>query len=297
MYYKRHLSATNAKTLLTFFMIIVSFMSMQAQPDADMRLQHVTTAVGEIAVWIKEHPGKRVPIMLLHGVYFDHRLWDEQIKSITDRTVIAIDMPMHGESKKISKHKWTLNDCAAMLIEVMDGLKIDRAIAVGHSWGSMTIARAAALHPQRFEALGLCNMPFKALTAKEQRGIRWQHSALLFRKFHMKQAAKALFARQSLTDHPSLVQRLINPMSKLSNKEIRQTDKAVRINADDATELVSSLKVPAIALVGESDYVGKPPLVQVEVVKGGHVSPLEASTDVNMLIKKLLSTADQSTQQ
>jgi hypothetical protein len=76
-------------------------------------------------------------------------------------------------------------------------------------------------------------------------------------------------------------------MDLLTNKQIKQTDRAVIINADDATELISNLKVKAIALKGEEDYVPAPPNIEMIVVGGGHISPLERPDEVLNLVKNL----------
>ena len=58
----------------------------------------VNTHLGKIAVYKKIADTENIPIIFLHGVYFDHHLWDIQIEEIKDRTVITVDMPLHGES-------------------------------------------------------------------------------------------------------------------------------------------------------------------------------------------------------
>ncbi len=252
----------------------------------------IHTRIGLIAVHLKLAETGKIPVLFLHGVYFDHRLWEYQIEQIHDRTVIALDMPLHGESRSSIKNNWDLNDCADMLLEVLDHLNIEKVIAVGHSWGSMTIVRACHKQPERFAALGLCNMPFKALSKMEMLSIRLQHTAMLFRNFYIKQAGNALMGKESLEQNPQLMQKLLTAMEKLSNKEIRYTDKAVRIEAKDATPILQSLGVPAIALTGEEDYVGVPPVAQTIMVKGGHVSPLEAPKEVNNMIGTLTGWAD-----
>lgn len=254
-----------------------------------MKKQIIQTTAGNIAVFIKQHPSQETPIVFLHGVYFDHRLWEKFTSQINDRTVIAIDMPLHGESVENIKADWNLDDCADMLLQVIDSLKLQQVIAVGHSWGSMTILRAAGKAPGRFASAGLCNMPFQAATKQEKRNIKIQHTAMIFKGFYMKQAAKALMSKESLTRHPEMMQQLIMPMSKMPSKAIRYTDRAVRINATDATPLIRSLQVRTMALTGESDYVGTPPLPQAHIVKGGHVSPLEAPEEVYKMIRSLMS--------
>lgn len=257
-----------------------------------MEKKFINLEIGQIAVFQKQIDSEKTPIIFLHGVYFDHNLWENQISEINDRSLIAIDMPMHGESKTNIKEDWNLDDCANMLLEVLHSLKIDKTIAVGHSWGSMTILRAACKSPNRFAAIGFCNMPFKETSKTEKRKIRLQHSALIFRQFYIKQAGNALLGSESLASKPNLLQKLIIPMSRLSNKEIKYTDKAVRIDAQDMTHLIENINIPTIALVGEEDYVGIPPLRETFTVKGGHVSPLEVPNEVNNFIGKLTKLVD-----
>jgi pimeloyl-ACP methyl ester carboxylesterase len=250
--------------------------------------KRITTNIGTIAVYIKESSSDNLPIIFLHGVYFDHHLWNNQIQGIDDRTVISVDMPLHGNSRGNIKANWTLTDCSDMLIDILDSLQIPQVIALGHSWGSMTILRAAHKYPQRFASIGLCNMPFQAASKKQKAIFELQHSMLAFRKFYTKQAAKALFGRTSLQENPSLIMQLERPMSILSNKQIRQIDKAVIMCADDATDLIKTLKVKAIALKGKEDYVPAPPNIRTIVIKGGHVSPVEQPSEVFALIGRLV---------
>lgn len=243
--------------------------------------------MGQIAVYQKLADTEKTPVIFLHGVYFAHHLWDEQVKDINDRTVITLDMPWHGESKEISKSDWTLNDCAEMLLEILDNLEIPKVIAVGHSWGSMTILRAANKQPERFLSVGLSNMPFQAATKKQKLLFRLQHSMLIFRNFYTKQAAKSLFGKTSLKENPSLTNQLKRTMDLLTNKQIKQIDKSVIVNADDATELIKNLKVKAIALKGEEDYVKAPPGIETLIIKGGHVSPLENPKELAKLFGRI----------
>jgi pimeloyl-ACP methyl ester carboxylesterase len=210
------------------------------------------------------------------------------LNAIKDRTVITIDMPLHGKSRENIKQNWTLHDCAEMLINILDSLKIDRVIAVGHSWGSMTILRAAHSYPHRFAAVGLCNMPFHAASKKQRLTFQLQHSMLMFRSFYTKQAAKVLFGKLSFKNNASLISLLARPMNVISDKEIKQIDKAVIIDANDATHLITGLKVKAIALKGNEDYVPTPPTIETIFVEGGHVSPIEQPQKIADLINQLL---------
>ena len=248
----------------------------------------VKTNIGEIAVFQRLADSDKTPIIFLHGVYFDHHLWDEVIDSIQDRTTYSVDMPFHGLSKEITKTDWTLNDCADMLIEILHGLQLPKVIAIGHSWGSMTILRAAHKNPELFSSIGLCNMPFMSASKGKKLTLSMQHAMLPFRNFYTQQAAIALFGKSSLNANPSLTYELKRTMDLLTIGQIKHTDRAVIANAEDASALIKSLKVKTLTLKGEEDYVPAPPHLETIIVKGGHVSPIENSKEVLKFIKNLL---------
>jgi pimeloyl-ACP methyl ester carboxylesterase len=266
------------------FVTAILFISMSTEAQKTF----IQTNIGKIAIHKTVRTSDKLPVILLHGVYFDHHLWDEQVKQINDRTVVTIDMPLHGESREITKPDWSLNDCADMLIEILNSLQISKVIAVGHSWGSMTLLRAASKHPERFEGIGVCNMPFEAASPKQKRMFKLQHTLLFFRKFYTKQSAKSLFGKASLKENPDLLRQLERPMNLLSIDDIKQIDNKVILEAEDATSLIQNLQVKAIALKGKQDYVSTPPKIETIIIEGGHISPLEEGLKVFDLIRTLI---------
>jgi len=102
-----------------------------------------------------------------------------------------------------------------------------------------------------------------------------------------------MFGKTSLKENPLLGDQLIRPMRLLSNQQIRQTDQAVLIHADDTSYLIETLKVNALALKGEEDFVPTPPKMETIIVKGGHVSPLESPLEVAQLISRLINLKKQ----
>lgn len=254
-----------------------------------METKMIPTSIGEIAVRIKAIKGT-VPIIFLHGVYFNQSLWNYHAEQISDRTVITLDMPLHGLSKKITKKDWSIDDCAVMLLEILEHLKIDKVIAIGHSWGSMTILRSAVKNPERFESIGLCNMPIHKAKSSTKLKFKIQHLMLGLRTFYIKQVAKALFGKESLAENPKLLDTLNSSMRQLTIEEIIQTDQSVIIEAEDATTFIQSLKIPAFALKGMEDYVAQSNYLNYKLVKGGHVSPLEEPMEVSTFIQKIIES-------
>ena len=88
-------------------------------------------------------------ILLLHGLLFDRTMWWPVAAELaTDGTVIAPDLPGHGETP--SRGDCSPNNLAAQLAELIHNLGLRRApIVVGHStsaWLATTLACDFAVH-------------------------------------------------------------------------------------------------------------------------------------------------------
>lgn len=254
-----------------------------------MREQKITSDLGQIAVAIDEN-GAEIPIVFLHGIFLDRTLWSDYGTDLTGRTHIYIDMPAHGNSSDIG-HDWSLDNCVEMLMKVLDELGVKECIAIGHSWGSMTILRVATKFPTRFRAVGLFNMPFKRTSGLSRLGFILQKLIVIFPRFYAKQAAKSLYSKAVLREQPDLSTKMQERLSKRPSKEIARAIDAVILNAADATQLLLMLQVPALAVIGEADYVGTPPKIETVTVPGGHISPHEAVKETRAAIKRVLELA------
>lgn len=62
------------------------------------------------------------------------------------------------------------------------------------------------------------------------------------------------------------------------------------LNVKNTSTLITQLTVPTFALRSEADYVGTPPKVATQIVKGGHVSPLEVPDAVNDFCRKMIES-------
>jgi pimeloyl-ACP methyl ester carboxylesterase len=258
-----------------------------------MEILLINTKLGKISTQIKIVENT-IPIIFLHGVYFDHNLWNYQTSKITDRTVIIFDMPLHGNSKLNVPKTWMLEDCADMLIEILDSLKIPKVIAVGHSWGSMTILRAAYKHPERFQSIGFCNMPYESVAPETIEYFKYLHTLLPLpnRTEYLTHISQALFSKNNLESSSKFLDYLTFSMNKISNSEIIQIDNSSVLIADDATDKIDNLLVPSLVLKGVDDSVPNPGDIELTVVEGTHVSPLEAPNDVLEFVKKVIKKVE-----
>lgn len=102
-------------------------------------------------VYYEVHGPDRGPAVLFtHGVAMDHRTFDEQVSALADRyRVIVWDMPGHGRSDPIDRHKPFSNTAAEITVRLLDEASVDRATLAGLSLGSLVNQYVLANAPER----------------------------------------------------------------------------------------------------------------------------------------------------
>ncbi|MGH2490128.1 MAG: alpha/beta fold hydrolase [Candidatus Limnocylindria bacterium] len=117
----------------------------------------VTRATGEtqdlipLKVW--DWPGHTPACLLLHGIGNYGRYWDFVADAVAGRLrLVATDARGHGESGRPADG-YAPEEFIADALAVLDALKIERALVVGHSMGGTHAIRLAAAHPERVEKL------------------------------------------------------------------------------------------------------------------------------------------------
>ncbi|MFF8958753.1 alpha/beta fold hydrolase [Streptomyces sp. NPDC014894] len=90
------------------------------------------------------------PLVLLHGGFLDHRMWDDQIPALAaEYRVIAPDARGHGESSNANGPFRPTDDVA----DLLRGLDTGPAILVGLSMGAATAVDTALEHPDLVRAV------------------------------------------------------------------------------------------------------------------------------------------------
>jgi len=128
-----------------------------------------------------EEAGRGPAVVLIHGGYLDHRLWDREFQWLArDYRVVRYDVRAHGLSRTEAGSWSDFEDLRALL----DSLRIERAALVGHSLGGRIAADFALAYPGRVSALvfmgpGLSGAPFgsdqiRAYTAEMRQALGGQ---------------------------------------------------------------------------------------------------------------------------
>ena len=117
----------------------------------DVRLD---TVLGTMRVQVR---GSGEPMMFWPSLLMTGDMWAAQADHFGDRClVILVDPPGHGQSQKLTA-TFDFADCARCIVDILDGLGVERAHFVGNSWGGMIGGTFAATYPNRIGSAVLLN--------------------------------------------------------------------------------------------------------------------------------------------
>ena len=125
---------------------------------AGIAVRRVTVKSGLTLRVLEAGPASGPPIVLVHGWAVSAYLWRHNILPLAaaGHRVIALDLPGHGLSDAPeATGSYTTERFAAVVLELLDALGIERAMLAGQSMGGKVVARVALDAPARVKALSL----------------------------------------------------------------------------------------------------------------------------------------------
>jgi len=103
-----------------------------------------------------------IPVVFLHSFGGSTKHWENQLEHLrAERRAIAIDLRGHGQSQAPDNYQYDIDALASDLSAVVDSLKLNKFILVGHSQGGATAIAYAGRHPERIAGLLLTGTPGK----------------------------------------------------------------------------------------------------------------------------------------
>lgn len=123
----------------------------------DLTSQKQNLKMAYMDVKPKKSNGKT--IMLLHGKNFNGAYWEKTAKDLSDKgfRVIIPDQIGFGKSSKPQSYQFSFAQLASNTKAILDDLKIDKIIVLGHSMGGMVATRFTLMYPETVEKLILEN--------------------------------------------------------------------------------------------------------------------------------------------
>ena len=153
--------------LLALLILVTLFFTLQADLRETKTRQEAAPSTGrfvqagDVELFIQEMgPADGEPILFIHGTAAWSGLWRETMTPLAEAgyRCIAIDIPPFGFSERPAAPSYGNQDQARRIIALMDALRIERAILLGHSFGGGATVETALMIPDRVEALILLDV-------------------------------------------------------------------------------------------------------------------------------------------
>lgn len=216
--------------------------------------QSVTTRFGPVSCRQTSPEGKC--LFLLHGIGGNADAWTKQYATLGKRfRVVGWDAPGYGTSFDFKAESPPLEDYADAFIATLDALEVDQATVLGHSFGGLIAACAAARNPERIERLVLTACSSGHATYEEAR----RQSILRTRLDAFSTGGTSTYARSrvktllSVDPSPAVVEEAVRVMSQIRQPGFPQATRMV--SASDIFPYLPKLSMPTRVICGTADQV------------------------------------------
>lgn len=196
--------------------------------------------------------GNGPPIVLLHCLGVDHRLWQIALAGMDrDRMLLAYDFPGHGESP-VPTAPYDIADLSAQLAEILDRADIARAAVAGISLGGLVAQHFAATYPARIDRLVLIDTTPRY--TDELRGM-WAIRAAQARKDGVASLIPGLleiwFSRAFVAQDPPAVRYVRDAFKRCPNEGYARACEALA--GADLGALAPKISAPTLVVCGDQD--------------------------------------------
>lgn len=229
--------------------------------------QKTTINGSKVSYWIY-HPDKIPTIVMVHGFRGDHHGLEEVAAMLPDFRIIIPDLPGFGASTPLEATH-DIHGYCDFLHTFIEGLGIEDAVVLGHSFGSIIAAHFAATNPRQLSKLILIN-PIAAPPLKGPRGLL---TRLTIAYYWLGKELPENAGRKWL-GHPMIVLAMSAMLAKTRDKELRKKihsqhlahfssfqTRAVVLESfqasvnNTAIEKADKISVPTLLIAGEQDDI------------------------------------------
>jgi N-formylmaleamate deformylase len=118
--------------------------------------------VGDQCITLRRWPGMGPPLLLVHGIGSSGASWEPLVPALArEFTPITFDLRGHGASGKPASG-YLYGDYVDDLDRILDALRLERPLIMGHSLGGIVTLWWAARHPDRAAGLVVVDSPLRS---------------------------------------------------------------------------------------------------------------------------------------
>lgn len=209
-----------------------------------------------------QHPSPKKTIFFIHGFLSSCFCFRQLIPQFLDHyQIINVDMPPFGKSGKSKKYLYSYKNIASTMLALLDYLKIEKAILIGHSMGGQICLNMIHEQPERFEksvllaassylkkahiwAIALSYLPFSNRLVKKHLirtgGIQGNLEQVVYRPSSITEEMKDGYSQPFLNDDG-----IFHALAKV----LRDRE------GDLSPEILQTIQTPCLLIWGEADKI------------------------------------------
>lgn len=232
-------------------------------------------------------------IVLLHGFLENKKMWKEYVAFFSEKyRVITIDLLGHGESDPLG-YVHEMEDNANVINEILEHLKIEKAIILGHSMGGYVGLAFAELYPQKIQKLVLLNSTSKEDSAEKKLNRTRAIKAVKQNYINFVSLAIAnLFSENNRTRLAEEIEKAKTEALKTPLQGIIASLEGMKIRKDREW-LLEQNRFPVLLILGKRDPVlsyeeslsqAENTSVQLVSFEDGHMSQIENKEELKSVL-------------
>jgi 3-oxoadipate enol-lactonase len=238
----------------------------------------IDTLLGSVRVQLR---GSGEAMMFWPSLLMTGDMWAAQAEHFsTGHQVILVDPPGFGESQKLTT-PFSFDDCARCIVDILDGLGVQRTHFIGNSWGGMIGGTFAATYPDRIGSAVLMNCTASSAGARQkiEYGFLLRMAGLMggIRPPLTRSVLKAFLGPTTFTTRPDVVAFVRDTVQRVDVRSGRWAVRSVVPARPDQRALLSRVTTPVMVVAGAEDATFPLPetIAMAEAIPGAAITVLE----------------------
>ena len=131
---------------------------------SDKQNYEVAPGINYEYVYVARTDSTKPTLFFLHGFPSSLHCWRHQIQYFSTQGYGCLAPNLMGYGKThspLDKNEYRMKSMVAHLMRLLDHLKLDRVVVVGHDWGTRPATRIILYHPERTLGLVLISVGYK----------------------------------------------------------------------------------------------------------------------------------------
>lgn len=247
------------------------------------------TKINDIAMDYKML-GSGKPIVLLHGLALDARIWSEVVRLYEDQAQFILpDLRGHGKSET-GNANGSLEQFADDLKQLLDNLDFEKVSLVGHSMGGYISLAFAEKYPERLDNLIMLTSNARADDDDKRKGRLADAEKVLQEGSRFLAEGMA----PKLSKNLEIQQQSLDIVAATAPDGLSNVLRAIALRPE-RLDVIAGLEIPVFAIAGKEDQLMHPQVAfemaqaakcgKAVVLPGvGHMPMLEAPLTLGALL-------------